>query len=219
MPPETLVILLALAGFGLLHSLTAAPGIKHTIRARMGDRAYLGLYRLLYNAVSGVTFLPIVALLALRPGPTIWALHGLPAALMLAVQLVALAGLALAALQIDGQRFLGLRQARAWLSGDPLPLPPEPLIQHGVYGLVRHPLYLFVILYLWAKPQVNAAWLGLAIGSTVYFIIGAWLEECRMVREFGPEYRAYQRRVPWMIPFLHLPTPRCSPADPTPDRG
>ena len=39
-----------------------------------------------------------------------------------------------------------------------------------------------------------------------------------MVRDFGAQYIAYQRRVPWMIPWVHLPTPRCAPADSTPDR-
>ena len=62
-------MLLALAAFGLLHSLTAAPGVKRAIRTWMGERSYLGLYRLLYNALSGITFLPIAALLAAASWP------------------------------------------------------------------------------------------------------------------------------------------------------
>jgi methanethiol S-methyltransferase len=44
----------------------------------------------------------------------------------------------------------------------------------------------------------------LTLLSTTYFIIGAIIEERRLLGEFGDEYLRYQRKVPFMIPVLRL---------------
>ncbi|MBZ0306368.1 MAG: hypothetical protein K8I82_09905, partial [Anaerolineae bacterium] len=140
---ETVNILLALLMFGVFHSLMAAVGFKALMLSLVGERAYLGLYRLFYNIVSVVTFVPVLLWAAVEPGDTLWSLDGATAGIFIMLQGVGLLGLLISLLQIDGLRFVGLRQAAAYFSGDPLPLPDEPLTISGVYRLVRHPLYLF----------------------------------------------------------------------------
>jgi protein-S-isoprenylcysteine O-methyltransferase Ste14 len=127
------------------------------------------------------------------------------------VQAASLIALAVTALHIDVWRFAGLRQAVAYLAGDPLPLPPEPFVQRGMYGIVRHPLYTFSILYIWSFPTMHAAQLAFAAGGTLYFVIGARFEEQRLLREIGPVYRAYRCRVPFLIPVVGL-TASCADA-------
>ncbi len=36
---------------------------------------------------------------------------------------------------------------------------------------------------------------------TLYFIIGAWLEEQKMMEDFGGEYQEYRHKVSMFIPF------------------
>ncbi|MCL4879312.1 MAG: hypothetical protein KJ064_21825 [Anaerolineae bacterium] len=209
---ETINILLALLIFGVFHSIMATIGFKAMMLSLMGERAYLGLYRFLYNIVSVVTFAPVLLWAAVEPGENLWSLDGGMALLFLGVQLAGLLGLLISLLQIDGMRFIGLKQLAAYLNGDKLPLPPEPLILNGVYRLVRHPLYLFSLMFIWFLPTMSAAAFGLALGATLYFVLGSLLEEQRLVREFGKPYLDYQQEVPWMIPFVRLP--RKYPAEP-----
>ncbi len=204
---DAILMLLALLLFGVLHSLTAAPPFKRAARALLGERAYHGLYRLLYNVFGAITILPVLALLALRPGPVVWDATGIAAALLTLAQIASLVGLVVTALQVDVWRFAGLRQAAAYLAGDALPLPPEPFVQRGMYGLVRHPLYLFSIVYIWTFPTMRAAGLAFAAGATLYFVIGARFEERRLAREIGPAYHAYRCRVPFLIPFAGRTVP------------
>ena len=43
-------------------------------------------------------------------------------------------------------------------------------------------------------------WLAFAVSCNVYFFIGSIFEERKLVREFGDAYRAYQQRVPRLLP-------------------
>ncbi len=175
--------LLAIIAFGLIHSVLAAIGIKYRFRAAFGDRAYEGFYRLIYNILSIITFVPVMLLIVLSPSTILWQVPAPWAAVFRGIQLVGLFALTAAVLQADPLRFVGVRQALAFWQAKPLPLPPEPLQVGGFYGLVRHPLYLFSLLVLWPTPVMTDAFLGFTVGSTVYFIIGSRLEEKRLTGE------------------------------------
>jgi protein-S-isoprenylcysteine O-methyltransferase Ste14 len=204
-----ILTLVTLAGFAVLHSLLAAPRTKQTAARLVGEQAYLGLYRALYNAASLVTFAPVMLIVAAHPGPVVWAARGLMAWMLAALQAVSIAGLVYAGSQIDVWRLAGARQALAYFDGKPLPLPPERFVQNGMYGLVRHPLYLCLIVYLWAAQTMHVAQVAFALGSTVYFVTGGWLEERRLIHDMNMTYLEYRERVPFLIPFAHVPSSRC----------
>jgi protein-S-isoprenylcysteine O-methyltransferase Ste14 len=44
--------------------------------------------------------------------------------------------------------------------------------------------------------------LAAAVGITLYILIGARLEERKLLSQFGEDYRAYQQKVPMFIPGL-----------------
>jgi protein-S-isoprenylcysteine O-methyltransferase Ste14 len=194
-----LAVLIATFVFGVTHSLFAGQPIKQAVRRRLGDRAYRGLYRLGYNLVAMAGF-SIVIVLAYLESSTIWLVDGAPGVLLLVVQGIGLAGLSISLLQIDLGRFLGLSQLRAFVNGQALPLPPESLQTGGVYRIVRHPLYLFSLLVIWAFPRMTEGWLAFNIMVTLYMIIGSILEERRLIQEFGQQYVDYQRQTSWLIP-------------------
>lgn len=201
---EFLLVFMLLLAYGAFHSVLAANHFKAFIVTVIGKRAYLGLYRLFYNVVATLTLLPVLLVIAAKPGDTIWQIGSPLSYLLWAIQAVGLIGLAISLLQIDGMRFLGLRQAAAWWNGDKLPLPEESLQRGGVYRLVRHPLYLFSLMFLWANPTMTTALLGFNIGATMYFLLGSLLEEQKLDVAFGKTYQEYQATVPWMIPFTKL---------------
>lgn len=199
---NTLGVLASLLLYGAFHSATASAACKARVASLVGERAFLGLYRLSYSIVSVLTFLPVLSLMTARPAQTVWNAQGMTASALLVTRVMAAIGLATALLQIDALRFLGIKDANAYFRGRPLPLPPERLATRGVYRLVRHPLYLFSVIALWSSPVMTESALGFALGATLYFVLGSILEERKMARAFGPAYEAYRKTVPWWIPFV-----------------
>lgn len=201
---ETLFILAAILVYGGIHSLFAAFGAKAFFHRTFGARNYHGLYTFLFNVIAVLSFLPILVFVAINPGDTLWNIQPPLQWSFMFIQGIGLIGLVISLLQIDGMRFLGLRQLEAWLNGDKLPLPSEPLQTYGVYRLVRHPLYLFSMLFLWFSPLMTTAGLGLVIGISLYFVVGSWLEERKLLKIFGEPYAIYRQEVPWILPFVKI---------------
>jgi hypothetical protein len=214
---SVIVVLVALAGFAALHSVLAAQRTKRAVTVLIGERAFWGLYRAFFNLFSVVTFIPLMLIMEYQPGALVWEARGLVGWGLLTAQVVSVMGLVWAGSQIDFRRFLGIPQARAYFNGDPLPLPPEPFVQRGMYGLVRHPLYLCLIVYLGTTQTMYAANLAFALGATIYFVVGSWLEERRLLAERGTDYLHYRARVPFLIPFVRFPPAACCMSGFTPD--
>lgn len=194
-------LLLTLVVWAVVHSLMAGQPFKNWYKEKLGQRAYEGTSRIFYNTVSAITLIPVFYLLATRvPSLALWSIPSPYNYLAYTVQLIGLIGLALSLIQTDIWSFLGLRQFGRFLRGDPQPEPPARFISGGTYALVRHPLYLFSLLYLWARPEMTLTNLVLNIWVTIYFLIGSIHEERRLLREFGEDYDAYKARVPRMLP-------------------
>ena len=71
----------------------------------------------------------------------------------------------------------------------------------GFYRIVRHPLYLGFLVAFWSAPTMSLTHLVLALAATAYILVGIQLEE-RDLGRAHPEYAAYRRRVPMLIPGL-----------------
>ena len=119
---------------GPLHSLLASLTVKAWIRGRLGPQADR-FYRLTYNCIAIISFLPVPALLAWRPGAVVYRLNSPWAAMAVAGQILSAAWLCIGLLQTDAWSFLGLRQLRE------LPQAPSRFVATGLDRWVRHPLY------------------------------------------------------------------------------
>ncbi|MBD2020228.1 isoprenylcysteine carboxylmethyltransferase family protein [Leptolyngbya sp. FACHB-36] len=88
----------------------------------------------------------------------------------------------------------------------PLPHPRDDgeLVQSGVYGVVRHPLYSGVVLAAlsWTLYQVSLSHLVGTIVLFLFFNAKASREE-RWLRDRHPEYETYQSQVKKLIPWLY----------------
>lgn len=197
-----LIFLAAFFLWALVHSITASNRFKHRVSVLIGERAYAGWYRLLYNAASAVTLLPLLIIgSVLIPTDVVWKVPSPFNVIFFAVQLLGLLGLAISFWQTDIFRFAGLSQLQRYLSGKPDVYLPPVMVTRGAYGFVRHPLYLFSLLVIWFFPTMTVQLLVFNIGATVYFIIGAIHEERRLLNTFGEEYERYQENVPSILPI------------------
>ena len=191
--------------FAAVHSVLASLRFKDRLRASMGERAYHGTYRLIYNLVSLVTIAPIL-LITWRSGQVIWELESNSRWFFDILQVIGILGVLIALFQIDLVQFSGLSQIIALWRGADLPLPREGIQTRGVYCLVRHPLYFFSLLALWPVYPMTDTLFAFNVMTTLYFAIGSYFEERRMLHLFGEDYAAYQKRVRWIFP-----APRLSP--------
>ena len=158
-----------------------------------------------YNVTAGVTFLPVLAVLALDPGELLYRAARPWAALLVVGQLGAGLLLVVGLLQTDVWHFIGLRQL-----GE-AQVTQRQLVVTGLYRWVRHPLYTAGLLFLWLTPLMTSSLLALNIGLTAYILIGLGFEERRLVSEYGMAYEAYRRRVPALLPFPRRATPADRP--------
>ncbi|MCZ2126504.1 MAG: isoprenylcysteine carboxylmethyltransferase family protein [Anaerolineales bacterium] len=184
------LILLALALWGAVHSFLASRLAKDLIGLPR-------FYRLLFNGFAVIAFAPIVYLLLTLDDQILYRASAPWNSLLRGGQGAATFLAALAFLQTDALSFVGLSQlfdANAALR----------LFTGGLYRLVRHPLYLFSILILWLNPTMSANWLAFSFGATLYFVVGAKLEERKLLQEFGADYADYQRRVPFLFPLIKI---------------
>ncbi|MBN1312720.1 MAG: isoprenylcysteine carboxylmethyltransferase family protein [Anaerolineae bacterium] len=195
------LILLSVTGFAVVHSLAAGSGMKRCLQKVFGERFAEGWYRIAFNLLASITIAPALVLMVVLPDRVLYVIPFPYLFLSVFIQGIGAVGLLLGALAVDLWRFAGIRQAYAFFVGDPLPLPEEPLNKGSVYGIVRHPLYLFSLLILWLMPVMSLNFLIFSIGATVYFMIGSLFEERWLLRAYGEEYRRYHARVPWVIPW------------------
>jgi protein-S-isoprenylcysteine O-methyltransferase Ste14 len=151
-------------------------------------------YRLLYNLASLAMFGWVMT--AYRTSPLLYAAPGIWRWVMYTAQLVVATAIFRCVRQTGAGDFLGLSQLR------PAIAQPRKLVTDGWYARVRHPLYLYSTLFLVLNPVMTAQWLLLTIFSATYFIVGGMIEERRLLKEFGDEYRRYRQRVPFMIPSV-----------------
>ena len=88
----------------------------------------------------------------------------------------------------------------------PLPHPNEgsTLVQDGVYGLIRHPIYAGIITgaFAWAFLWASSAILLYALILFIFFDLKTRREEKWLARKF-PEYAAYRQQVRKLIPFVY----------------
>ena len=188
-----LINTLLLGAFALQHSLMARPAFKRWWTRIVPEPAERSTYVLFSSLL-------LIALFAYwEPmGGVIWSVQD-PIAQGLLYGLFGLgwATVLVATFLINHFDLFGLRQVWLCLRGK-----RYTHLKFGtpwLYRYVRHPLYVGWFLAFWATPHMTAAHLLFALATTAYILIAIQLEE-RDLMKFHPEYAAYRRRVPMLIP-------------------
>jgi protein-S-isoprenylcysteine O-methyltransferase Ste14 len=191
----TVVLNLALlALFAVQHSGMARPAFKRWLTRYVPHAAE----RSTYVVLSSVALLLLFALW--RPlGGTIWETTGAARAAVLAVYAAGWLGVIGTTHLIDHFDLFGVRQAVLYARGREY--TPPRFVTPAPYRWVRHPLYVGWLTVFWAAPTMTAAHLLFAVVTTAYILAAVRLEERDLVAAH-PEYEAYRRRVPMLLPRL-----------------
>ena len=99
---------------------------------------------------------------------------------------------------------LGVVHIRRYLTPLPYPVDHNRLVQHGVYAVVRHPLYssqLFAGLG-WTLFSLSLSHALILVLGFLFFDYKAAKEE-QWLQERHPDYAAYARRVRKFVPWIN----------------
>lgn len=112
------------------------------------------------------------------------------------------AGLTAFALGVAAYRVAGQHLGEA-LSPFVEPAPGGHLVTHGVYGAVRHPMYLGQGLIAFGAPLTLGCRYTLALGAVavIVLLVRMRVEEVALRRTY-PEYTAYAAHAKRIVPFL-----------------
>lgn len=194
-------VIAAFTTFAFLHSLTVSRVFKKFLSGIIGENRMRAYYRLGFTLFSALLTLAAFYIIWTQPDRLLYyppQYISLPARIM---QVFGVLIFLFASKIISAGAFMGVRQAMNYLktgetSGDIEGMENAGLVTSGVYGLVRHPMYLAGILVFLFEPVVTVNSLSLRVPAIAYFLFGAFIEERRFLRDFGDDYRAYREEVP-----------------------
>ncbi len=78
------------------------------------------------------------------------------------------------------------------------------LVNDGIFGLIRHPLYSSLLLLAWGVFFKDPSLLGgaLAAAATLLLVLTARRDEAECLQVFGAEYRQYMQHTRMFIPYV-----------------
>jgi protein-S-isoprenylcysteine O-methyltransferase Ste14 len=183
-----------------LHSALISTTVTDFAKKKLGGS--FRFYRLFYNVVSLVTLIPLVYYShTLREAPVFrWeGPLGIVQVFLLAVSVYLFVS---GGRHYSWARFWGISQIKVGRAGSSL-ADSSTFVVSGIHRIIRHPWYLGGILIVWAQ-DMSASTILINMVISVYFMIGAVLEERKLVLEFGEKYREYQRTVSMLFPWRWL---------------
>lgn len=175
--------------------------VRRTFRARLSSVIPADCFPAIYSIASGIALIAVVALWQ-PSGTVLFALRGwagLPIHALFVLSIVGMGWGILVIRQIDP---FGQADVMARLAGKAAQAPRLSI--RGPYLWVRHPLYFFMLVMIWATPELSADRLLFNLLWSSWIFLGSHWEEKDLVAEFGDEYRDYQGRVPMLIPWKGL---------------
>ncbi len=192
---QIIVLILAWAGYGLLHSLLATLALKRRAASRWPWAPRV--YRLAFNGLAVVLLAPPLYLMHRWQGTPLWQWTGVSLWVANSLAVLALVGFVLTLKDYDTAEFLGTRQ---WRGSERRVEDQESLHISHLHRYVRHPWYFLALVLIWTR-QMDGAFLVSALCITAYFIVGSRFEEHKLIQYHGDAYREYMQRVPGIVPM------------------
>ncbi|WP_369414893.1 methyltransferase family protein [Mangrovivirga halotolerans] len=175
--------------FYFLHSFLADTQIKEKTRKLTGLSKRQ--YRLTYTIFSTFHFLALIGIYYLLPKEEF--IHLPYSKIVFIITLIFGTIIIVSSFHIISiKEFTGLEKQN----------DPPQLIKSGIYKYIRHPIYTGTILIIlgWLYSSLNLYSLIIVVISFLYLPIGIWLEERKLIKEFGDNYILYKNYVGGIIP-------------------
>ena len=186
-PYVTLVALWS--AYFFLHSYLATSQVKQLF-------SFMGkYYRLSYSFLSVLGLIGIIAFMMFIPAQWLWKTQDTNRYFGMMLATFGVFVIRLGFKQYKTSEFIGTAQLNK--------RETKNIFQRsGILNHISHPIYSGTMLLAWGlfifAPHVSH--LVSTICIQIYLHIGTWLEEKKLVKEFGDSYRKYQQEVPRFIP-------------------
>jgi methanethiol S-methyltransferase len=171
-----------------IHSVLAADAVKDYFKNLLQSK--FRFYRIFYSLISTVGLFGLLFLNAMLSGELLLNPQGLVRYLSLMLATFGVIIVSRAFKEHDAASFIGLRQEEIKFN------------RSGILNHVRHPIYsgtiLIVIGFFLFTPTI--ATLVSTVCIFAYLPIGIYLEEKKLIHQFGDQYILYKREVPSLIP-------------------
>ncbi len=101
--------------------------------------------------------------------------------------------------------FVALRALGKQYSGYVTLQEDHRLVQTGIYGAIRHPIYLRALMVFVGLPLIFRSWLFLPLFVVGVLFVGYRIrqEEKLLAEHFGAEFEAYRGRTWRLLPYLY----------------
>lgn len=174
-----------------IHSVLAAHGVKLIFKDLLQNG--FRFYRIFYSIISTVGLFGLLFLNAAMGGERLLNPLGVVRYLSLMLATFGVIIVSRAFKEHNALAFVGLKQEEMKFS------------RSGILNYVRHPIYsgtiLIVVGFFLFTP--TPATLVSVVCIFSYLPIGIYLEEKKLINQFGDQYLQYQKEVPSLIPKLN----------------
>lgn len=184
----------------VLHSAMISVLVTEYFKKRVGPK--FRFYRLFFNFIAILTLIPVALFAYSIRTEAIFHWNGYMRIGQVLLLVISFLLFYLGGRHYDVRQILGIKQIKEGTSNKAITVTGE-LDTSGVLGITRHPWYLAVILLIWAR-QMDASVIFVNVILTSYLIVGTYLEERKLIREFGEKYLTYQKKVSMLIPYKWL---------------
>jgi protein-S-isoprenylcysteine O-methyltransferase Ste14 len=143
------------------------------------------------NLLVGIQFL-LLALLGFAPNQELWATGLLERQLSMLIGVIAIAILVIAGINLGKS-----------LTANPVPLEQATLKTNGLYAVVRHPIYLGLLLLGASIVLQSGSWLHVLVYAALITLLSvkARFEESLLLAKYE-DYKQYASRVGRMLPGI-----------------
>lgn len=187
-------------------ALVSLFAVQHSSMARRGFKAFWtrvlvppAVERSVYVLCASLCLIILFAFWRPMTG-VVWSVENpMLSKALVAVSLLGFGIVLAASFLINHFELFGLRQVYMHAKGSPL--GPQEFKAPGFYRIVRHPIYLGVIILFWVTPVMTVGHLLFAVGNLCYILVGIELEERDLIRQYGATYHQYKERVRGLMPL------------------
>ncbi|MBW2443713.1 MAG: isoprenylcysteine carboxylmethyltransferase family protein [Deltaproteobacteria bacterium] len=197
---DYLILSILLILWCVLHSAMISISVTEYFKKLLGSD--YRFYRVFFNLIAILTLLPVAIFAYSVQTQAIFEWNGYKR-----IGQVLILGLAVwfflrGGRHYDIRQVIGIKQIKEG-SADIAITAAGDLDTSGVLEMTRHPWYLATMLLIWGR-QMDVAAMIVNVILTAYLIVGTYLEEKKLVREFGEKYRNYQKKVSMLLPYRWL---------------
>ena len=180
-------------GYFAIHSILASVTVKQWCEKKLPW--FMPYYRITYNVLATLLLIFPVGFMFTQRGDPIWQWQGYANWLANGLAVAAVIAFFWTLRFYDMRDFMGITQIRSDGNDNRESFKISPLHRY-----VRHPWYSLALILIWTR-DLDVMYLTTAIMLTLYFFLGARLEETKLFSHHGDVYRQYCEKVPGIIPL------------------